>query len=137
MNILHEDSKRDVGVRFTLFRKAIRKSRVQLADELGVPVRGIERVEKGDADPEINYLHYLNKKYGLNINWMFGSRGDMFVENRPGDLDTDYVIRPPVKEGDSRFEAYAEFFQLMQVPAIEKAIMDRLKEIKTHLLETD
>lgn len=125
------------GIRFLLFRKAIKKTQFQMAEELGVRQPEIAAMEKGTTHLEIDHLHYLNKTYGLNINWVLSSEGAMFVKGHPAhsDLDIDYVMRPPVKCGDPRYEEYTEFFQLMQIPAVEKAIMDRLKEIKDRLGE--
>lgn len=125
----------DLGIRFVLFRKAIRKTQSQLAEELGIQQSEIAGIEKGTADLKVSHLHYLNKKYGLNINWMLCKGGNMFVKDRPPDseLDTDYVMKPPIKRGDPRYEKYIEFFQLLQVPAVETVIMASLREIKEHL----
>lgn len=127
---------RDVGVRFTLFRKAIKKSRVQLEKELGAPEKTIERIERGGKYPEINYLHHLNRNYGLNINWIFDGQEEMFLEKRPDDLDRNYVIGAPVVPGDRKYEIYSEFLRYMQVPAIEKAILEYLEEIVDKIRET-
>ena len=132
MKKINHKATRTLGIRFLLFRKAIKKTKSQMAEELEISVPKIADIEKGAADPGIHHLHYLHQKYGLNINWILCKKGDMFVKDRPPDLDldTDYVMRPPVQLGDSRYEIYDEFFQLMQIPAVGKAIMDRLKEIK-------
>jgi len=129
----------DLGIRFLLFRKAIKKTQSQLAEELGIDPSEIAAIEKGAPGLKINHLHYLNKKYGLNINWMLCKGGGMFVKDHPpdSDLDGDFVMNPPVDRNDPRYEKYIEFFQLLQVPAIEKAIMESLKEIKDHLREEE
>lgn len=136
MKKIHVSLMRDVGVRFTLFRKAIKKSRIQLEKELEAPEKTIEKIERGGGYPEINYLHYLNRNYGLNINWIFDGQKEMFLEKRPADLDRNYVIGPPVSPKDPKFEIYSEFLRLMQVPAIEKAIMQYLEEIIDRIRET-
>jgi transcriptional regulator with XRE-family HTH domain len=123
----------DFGLRFLLFRKALRKTQFQLANEVGAKLSDIRQIENGTEYPEINYLHFLNKKYGLNINWVLCNEGEMFIKELPPGVDTDYVMKLPVKSGDPIPEKYAEFFQLMQIPAIEKAIMAQLEEFKTLL----
>lgn len=128
----------DLGIRFLLFRKAIRKSRSQLASELGIKSSEIAAIENGATVPKINYLHYIGTAYGLNINWMLCNEGRMFVDesSRPPGLDPDYAMKPPVGEGDPGYETYLEFMQLMQVPIIEKSIMQRLQEIKDRLRQS-
>ena len=59
-----------MGFRLLLFRKAIGKSPSQLVSESGVPLPELAAVEAGTAAPEINYLHFLGSRYGLNINWI-------------------------------------------------------------------
>jgi transcriptional regulator with XRE-family HTH domain len=132
------DAVGDLGIRFLLFRKAIRKSRSQLASELGIKSPEIEAIENGTAMPKINYLHYISTAYGLNINWMLCNEGRMFVEEgvRPPGLDPDYAMKPPVGEGEPGYEAYLEFIQLMRVPVIEKSIMQSLQEIKDRLRQS-
>jgi len=133
---IHRKSMEDLGIRFLVFRKAIKKTRPQLAEELKISLAEITAIEKGTVYPKINYLHYLNRKYGLNINWMVGNIGEMFVKDHPmmAAADPDYIMRPPVKTGES-MKKIAEFLQLMQVPVIEEAIMAKLKEIKELLQE--
>jgi len=125
----------DVGFRFILFRKAIKKTRSQLALESGIRQSRIAAVEKGRGFPEINFLHFLKKKYGLNINWLLCKEGDMFVSSadRPSEVDADYAMKPPAQKGEVAYKEHLEFFQLLQVPAIEKVIMKSLEEVKEKL----
>jgi transcriptional regulator with XRE-family HTH domain len=113
----------ELGFRFRLFRKAIRKSARDLASELGVGLSVIRQIEKGGAYPKITYLHYLYNKYGLNINWLLSQTGHMFVE-KPGE------------KADHLFKKYAELLDLMQVPAVEQAISAALTQIR-NLLELE
>ncbi len=123
----------DVGIRFFLFRRAIKKSMSQLAFELDIDVNEIETVEDGTSYPEINYLHYLRTHYGLNINWMLCKEGEMFVDWQPPDVDTYFIPHPPANEGDPEYEKQLEFLQLMKVPVIKEAILNSLRDIKEKL----
>jgi transcriptional regulator with XRE-family HTH domain len=128
-------TKDDIGFRFLLFRKAIKRTQLQLASELGIGQSRLAAVEKGRIFPEINYLHYLKKKYGLNINWLLCKDREMFVSkhDRPSEVDTDYAMKPQVRDGDPGYKEYLELIQLMQVPVIEKVVMESLQEVKEQM----
>ena len=129
----------DVGMRFLLFRKAIKKTLPQLASELKAGQEDIAAIEKGAAYPKVNYLHDLYRKYGLNINWLVGNIGDMFVEEPPPgiELDYDFVKTSPPDSDDTTNKKYLELEQLMQIPEIEKVMMAKLQEIKKSLKEIE
>jgi transcriptional regulator with XRE-family HTH domain len=124
----------DWGIRFLLFRKAIRRNQSQLASELKTNQEEIAGIEENTIYPKINYLHFLNKKYGLNINWLLCNAGDMFVKDPPPGIDTNYVVKlSPPPQGKN--EKIIELMQLMKIPSVEKIIMAKLKEIKERLRE--
>jgi len=123
----------DWGFRFLLFRKAIKKTQSQLASELKTSQEEIAGIERNAIYPKINYLHFLNEKYGLNINWLLCSAGDMFVKEPPPDTDLNYTTKPSLPQGKN--EKIAELMRLMQIPSVEKIILDKLKEIKEQLRE--
>jgi transcriptional regulator with XRE-family HTH domain len=129
----------EIGMRFLMFRKAIKKTLPQLASELKTGCEDIAAIEKGTVYPKVNYLHYLHGKYGLNINWLVGNIGEMFVEGPPPGLDLDYnfVLASPSSSDDAVSEKYLELMQLMQIPVIEKAMMEKLNEIKKCLKEEE
>lgn len=123
----------DWGFRFLLFRKAIKRSQSQLASELKTNQEEIAGIERNVIYPKINYLHFLNEKYGLNINWLLCSAGDMFVKEPPGGTDPDYTMKPSPPQGKD--EKITELMRLIQIPSVEKIILDKLKEIKEQLRE--
>ena len=122
-------AKEELGFRFRLFRKALRKSMRELASELDSSVPVIKGIEKGTLSPKITDLHYLYNKYGLNINWLLSKTGHMFAE-KPEDNQGG--------KGGEIYHKYAELLDLMQVPAVEQAINAALTQIRALLeLETD
>lgn len=125
----------DWGFRFLLFRKAIKRNQLQMASELKTHLAEIAGIEKNTIYPKINYLHYLNKKYGLNINWLLCNTGDMFVKEPPPDIDTNYAVKPSTPNHQGKNEKIIELMQLMKIPAVEKIIMAKLEEIKERLRE--
>ena len=134
----HKKPMADLGIRFLVFRKAIKKKRLQLAEELNIRLSEITAIEKGTLYPKINYLHYLNRTYGLNINWIIGNVGEMFIKDHPmlATADPDYIMKPPLKNGEA-VKKMAELLNLMQVPVIEETLMAKLREIKQVLKEGD
>ncbi len=136
MNKTHTNPQEEMGIRFLLFRKALKKNRAQLASELGSHQEEIAAIERGKVFPKINYLHYLNREYGLNINWMVCEAEDMFIKDHPQDVDPNYLVKPSIPMDDPlERKKYLEFIQLMQIPVIEEAILAKLKEIKELLQE--
>jgi len=125
----------DWGIRFLLFRKAIKRDQQQLASELKTSRAEIADIEKNVLYPKINYLHFLNKKYGLNINWLLCNAGDMFVKDPPPDIDPKYATESPASSTPGKNEKIAELMRLMQVPSVEKIILAKLEEIKERLRE--
>jgi transcriptional regulator with XRE-family HTH domain len=125
----------DWGFRFLLFRKAIRKNQLQLASELKTNQEEIAGIEKNAIYPKINYLHFLNKKYGLSINWLLCNAGDMFVKDPPPGIDTNYAMKPSPPTPQGKNEKITELMRLMQVPSVEKIILAKLEEIKEQLRE--
>ncbi len=119
----------DVGIRFLLFRKAIKKTRSQLSRELSVDFSTVKHIEESRTFPRIKYLHYLNREYGLDINWMLCGRGDMFTGKPPQIFDLNYV------PGSCKLtlEEREEFMRLMQIPVIEQTILEWLEEYKQRL----
>ena len=125
--------KLEMGMRFRVFREIVNRSISQLADELGISATIIEDYEEGRTFPDIQILHYLYEHYGLNVNWLVGRVGEMFNEKDPKQLRHIFATRPPSESGASRFEAYLELFELMEIPVIEESIMAALLEVKTLL----
>jgi transcriptional regulator with XRE-family HTH domain len=123
------NTSKEIGTRFLFFRKAVRKTRSDFALELKVAPAQIAAIENGSTKPPINYLHHFFLNYGLNLNWLLSGNGDMFYDDSPRDLDSRYATSPEIKEGDPDYEKYLEFKRLMQVPSVEKAIMESFKEM--------
>jgi transcriptional regulator with XRE-family HTH domain len=125
----------DYGIRFILFRKAIKKTQLQLAKETGIAIETIDETENGRKFPEINYLHTLNKRYGLNINWILSGDGDMFIKDLVQNLNSQYVLKHPHKKMETEDELYKKFIVFMQVPAIRKVMLESWEVLKKELRE--
>lgn len=115
--------KKELGFRFLMFRKAIRKTEMELASELNITEAKINDIETGIVYPEIAILHYLYKTYGLNIHWLLTRAGHMFIKKK---------CQP--EKTDSLYNRYAELIDLMEVPAVEQAIKAALTEIRAILV---
>ncbi|MDQ1351006.1 MAG: Helix-turn-helix protein [Acidobacteriota bacterium] len=116
-------TKKELGFRFLMFRKAIRKTEMELASELNITEAKINAIETGVVYPDVAILHYLYKTYGLNIHWLLTRVGHMFIEQKSQPEKTD-----------SLYDRYAELIDLMEVPAVEQAIKAALTEIRALLV---
>ena len=125
--------KKNVGLRFCQFRRAINKTQQQLADELGIYQSTITNFEQGKTFPNINYLYYFTKKYGLDINWLITGAGGIFLRDYrlTGSASPSLEI-PPHYHG-SEMKNHAELLNLMEIPAIEQIILAKFLELKTLL----
>lgn len=123
----------EIGARFKVFRELIDRTTGQLAADLDISESEIEAIEAGRVFPKISCLHYFYEHYGLNINWLIGNIGTMFVKNDSGKLGVLHAARFPAGPGDPRLNEYAELLELMEIPVIKDTIMATLLEIKTLL----
>ncbi|MCP4653735.1 MAG: helix-turn-helix transcriptional regulator [Candidatus Omnitrophica bacterium] len=114
-------STKEVGRLFKKFRESIDKDQHELASELNNSQGSISRIESGFCKPKLGYLHYLYKKYRLNINWLLSGKGEMFI------LEGRQIL---VKD-----KKYIELIKLMQMPGIELLILAKLAETKIILKE--
>ncbi|NIO84306.1 MAG: helix-turn-helix domain-containing protein, partial [Candidatus Aminicenantes bacterium] len=62
--------KSDIGERLSIFRKLVGASPSQLARKLNKKTSHIKAIENGKKLPDFADLIYLEKKYGLNPNWL-------------------------------------------------------------------
>ncbi len=125
--------KKEVGLRFSQFRKAINKTQQQLADELEIYQSTITNFEQGKTFPNLSYLYHFSERHGLNINWLITGKGDMIFK--------EYRLTPTalsVREGMPLFDSadpptYSEILCLLEIPIIEQIIMAKFLELKTLL----
>jgi len=138
-----------LGNRFLLFRKVIRKTKPQLASEMGVEIEKLAFIENGKENFDMSNLHYLASQYGLNLNWLLSGEGSMFIEQvtdlidakvNPGikqDIslsDLKHILGlPPGEEQEINNEEKQELFGLLQVPAIKNAVLETLDSLMKKL----
>ena len=123
--------KKEIGLRFKQFRKSIKKSQSELANELKVPPAKISSIETGKCFPGFDIQNYLHCQYHLNINWLLIGKGEIFI---PPDKDAKNSELPiqfnHIDKNDPRYEKYVELRDLLSIPVIEKVIFAKLAEIK-------
>jgi hypothetical protein len=84
MSFLGNDEKlrAKIGGRLRVFRESIMKKTgitfAGFAAKAGISVRRFKSFEDGLIFPEIAEMVMLRRNFGLNINWLFGNRGDLF-----------------------------------------------------------
>ena len=117
-----------VGKRFEAFCRVLCLNREQLAAELNVSIKTIEEIENGENLPDLCMLKYLNKQYGLDINWMINGKGEIifsrFIEARK-ELNTEKPEKISNKKGETM-----EQWELMKVPLVENIIFAKMEEVK-------
>lgn len=124
------DTPETMGRRFRRFRTLFDISSEDLAEALDRPVGFIREIETGKREPDIFLLVYLEKTYGLDINWLLtghpglipweGYRGGFPPEDVKVFLESRGI---PYKE-----EEHGELLRLMQVPEVFILISSRVLE---------
>jgi len=71
-------SRKAIGKRFENFRKALRRTIHELAEEIHTSPDTILQIETGDISPPYAIPFIMYEKHGLNINWLLMGEGEMF-----------------------------------------------------------
>jgi transcriptional regulator with XRE-family HTH domain len=70
-----------VNYRFNELFKTLSFTPNSLSKELNVTQPTIKKLEKGETLPNAKVLIPLLERYNVNINWLLGGQGEMFLEN--------------------------------------------------------
>ena len=118
---------KEIGQRFNVFRRYIKKSQEELANELQVSPAAIAGIEIGKSSPRIPVQNYLYWQYHLSINWLIAGKGEMIIAPVK---DSKIAESPQHDANDPSSEKYAELNRLMKIPVIEKIIFAKLAQLK-------
>ena len=80
----------DTGKRIKKVRQILNKSQQDLANEMSVTKQAISNIETGKCAAGLNLLRKLLVDYGVNLNYLIGGIGNMFV--------ADEEIKPSLKK---------------------------------------
>lgn len=122
--------KKEIGQRFRVFRQAIGKKQIQLARELKVSPSAITFIERGTCFPKLNYINYLHGYYRLNIDWLLGRKVPMFLPVVREGKECASFLPCHIPYHDPVYGMYVELMELMEVPGVERAILEESARIK-------
>lgn len=71
---------KEIGNRIKKIRKILNKSQTELAQELGLTKQAISNIEHSKSLPSISFLSKLLIDYGININYIISSVGEVFID---------------------------------------------------------
>lgn len=80
--------------RLRLARKRIGKSQAYIAKVFKVSTRGYQYYESGEREIPASKLDLAKEQIGLNPDWIYDGKGEMFLEER-GSLIPDDGLSPP------------------------------------------
>lgn len=115
--------------RLKLIRKALHMTQDEFSTILQVSKPTISRYETGDRCPDAEFLQILLNQYSVNVNWLLGGEGPMF-------LDEDSDNRPV--SSLENYEEIKELLELLEVPQIRRAILveaEKSRQLFGHLLK--
>lgn len=126
--------KKEIGQRFRQFRQAIGKSQEQLAQILSLPLITICKIESGELYPTPNSLEYLGRDNKIDLNWIIAGNGSFFLKKEKPRVEKpqapDNSLSISIRKDHPYYEQYVEMMDLMQVPAVGKAILAKLNKLK-------
>ncbi len=122
--------KSDIGERLSIFRKIIRVTPNQLARNLSKKTSHIKAIESGKKLPDFEDLIYLEKKYGLNPNWLTSGKGNMFNHKGPHTPAFAFNAGNRVHYKNPKLWQWVDFFELIAVPSIFEELFHKLKIAK-------
>ena len=129
--IKKEILKKEIANRFKTFRKSIKNTQHELADELKVNQSVITNIEKGKFLPGVGLQYYLYDQYHLNLNWLITGKDDMIIPSVVKQKNVDIpIILWHIDESDPRFEVYVELLNLMRIQEVERIILGKIAEVK-------
>ena len=75
----------NIGQRIKKIRQMLDKSQQDLADELNITKQAISNIETGKCAAGINLLSKLLIDYNVNLNYLVGGIGSVFLVNESSD----------------------------------------------------
>lgn len=78
---------KQIGKRLKEIRKKFGISLDKMGEITGLSKSGISDIEKGKKKPSSVYMHALNIKFNVNINWVLTGKGTMFAPDIELNLD--------------------------------------------------
>ena len=122
--------KKEIGSRFRLFRDELGKTQTRLSKELNIFQSTITNIESGKTFPNIKYLLYLFKTYGLNTHWILTGTGKMFEDGELSACESSAQLEKQQSKSSEEGSDCEELLELMKIPLVEQLILARLAEIK-------
>jgi hypothetical protein len=120
----------DIGERLSIFRKLVRVTPSQLARNLNKETSHIKAIEDGKKHLEFADLIYLQKKYGLNPNWLTSGKGNMFNHKGPHTPAFAFNAGNRVHYKNPKLWQWLDFFELIAVPSIFEELFHKLETAK-------
>ncbi len=71
----------NAGLRIKKVRQLLNKSQQELADELNITKQAVSNIETGKSAAGLNLLSKLLIDYGINLNYIIGGVGSIFLED--------------------------------------------------------
>lgn len=116
-----------INDRFTELIKALSFTPNSLSKELNVTQPTIKKLEKGETLPNAKVLIPLLERYNVNINWLLGGQGEMFLTPNNSNPDnsgsdnsrkTTYtdveVLRKEIQHLNEKLKDKEEIIRLMK-----------------------
>jgi transcriptional regulator with XRE-family HTH domain len=112
-----------INDRFKELIKTLSFTPNSLSKELNVTQPTIKKLEKGETLPNAKVLIPLLERYNVNINWLLGGQGEMFLKAEESSIDkTD--------SSNSRSSACPDMKSLKdKIALLEQSVKDKEKLI--------
>jgi transcriptional regulator with XRE-family HTH domain len=120
----------DIGERLSIFRELVGATPDQLAGQLNKKTSHIKAIENGEKFTDCADLIYLEKKYGLNPNWLTSGKGNMFDHLGPCTPASAFSAGNTVHYKNPNLLKWVDFFNVIAVPIVSEELFHKLKIAK-------
>jgi transcriptional regulator with XRE-family HTH domain len=126
----------DIGNKLKVVREKLGFTQDSIAQKMNVDKATYSRFENGKREPKLTFLERFIETTGVNANWLFLGKGDMFEQHVSGKEENHdiRVLYPNIPEDPNVYD----LIECLQVPLVYHLIIaDFILYRKKHQEEID
>ncbi|MDD3467066.1 MAG: helix-turn-helix transcriptional regulator [Campylobacterales bacterium] len=82
-----------IGQKLIKLREVVDKKQKEFAESIGILPQALIKYEKDKVKPSADLLIKIAETHKVNINWLLTDNGDMFLEQKPKELEKCDEVR--------------------------------------------
>ena len=123
-----------IGERMIRIRKALGLQQKELAAGLDFTEGYICQIEKGNANPTLEFFYMLTSKFRVSLDFLFYGKGEMFYKDRvPGDRLDENHVKLDTLEDILWYHDYSATFRLALLLEARRIFYDQARYIENDI----